>query len=184
MDKIIIGNGGWAKEVSALTGIKKFYVSDGFEGKHFLAEIKNPCKAIIAIAFPLYREQIFKEYDFEYIRCVHRSCIIYDSVLPDDIFVAPNCTITTNVYIGKQCQLNIGTILGHSVVIGDFFTTAPNVFIGGNTVIGDRVYIGAGALIKEKINICSDVIIGMGSVVVKDITEPGTYVGNPVRKIK
>jgi acetyltransferase-like isoleucine patch superfamily enzyme len=30
------------------------------------------------------------------------------------------------------------------------------------------------------VTICDDVIIGAGSVVVKDITEPGIYIGNPV----
>jgi acetyltransferase-like isoleucine patch superfamily enzyme len=28
------------------------------------------------------------------------------------------------------------------------------------------------------------VVIGAGSVVTKNITEPGTYVGNPARKMK
>jgi serine acetyltransferase len=31
---------------------------------------------------------------------------------------------------------------------------------------------------------CNDVTIGMGAVVVKDITEPGIYVGNPARRLK
>ena len=184
MDRIIIGRGGWAEEVSALTGIKKFYVSNGFAGDNFLSEIKNPVEAIIAIAFPSYRERIYNENDFKYIGYVHPSCVLYDTVLPDDIFTAPHCSITTNVKIGKQCQLNIGTIIGHSVIIGDFFTSAPNVFIGGSTIVGDRVYMGAGVVVKEKVDICSDVILGMGAVVVKDISEPGTYVGNPLRKIK
>lgn len=34
-----------------------------------------------------------------------------------------------------------------------------------------------------KITICNFVTIGAGAVVVKDITEPGTYVGNPIKKI-
>lgn len=34
-----------------------------------------------------------------------------------------------------------------------------------------------------KITIYNFVTIGAGAVVVKDITEAGTYVGNPVRKI-
>jgi len=32
-------------------------------------------------------------------------------------------------------------------------------------------------------NICSECKIGEGAVVVKDITESGTYVGVPVRKV-
>jgi len=33
------------------------------------------------------------------------------------------------------------------------------------------------------VSICDDVVIGAGAVVTKDITEPGTYVGNPTRKL-
>jgi UDP-3-O-[3-hydroxymyristoyl] glucosamine N-acyltransferase len=33
-------------------------------------------------------------------------------------------------------------------------------------------------------NICDDVIIGMNAGVVKNISEPGTYVGTPAIKIK
>lgn len=65
-----------------------------------------------------------------------------------------------------------------------YVTCAPKVSISGNCTIGNRVYIGTGAVIKEKISICDDVIIGALSFVNKDITEPGTYVGSPVRKIK
>ena len=51
-------------------------------------------------------------------------------------------------------------------------------------VIGDRVLIGSQSCIREGIEVCSDAIIGMGAVVVKDIKEPGVYVGNPAKRIK
>ena len=34
------------------------------------------------------------------------------------------------------------------------------------------------------VTVCDDVVIGAGSVVTKDITEPGTYVGNPARRLR
>ena len=50
------------------------------------------------------------------------------------------------------------------------------------THIGNRVSIGTNATIMP-VNICDDVVIGAGSVVTKDITEPGTYAGNPARRM-
>jgi acetyltransferase-like isoleucine patch superfamily enzyme len=44
--------------------------------------------------------------------------------------------------------------------------------------------IGAGAVILDKLSICNNVIIGAGSVVIRDINDAGTYVGNPIRRIK
>ena len=60
---------------------------------------------------------------------------------------------------------------------------------GGNkelwkqTCISNRVFIGSNATILP-INICSDVVIGAGSVVTRDIIKPGKYAGNPARLIK
>jgi UDP-N-acetylbacillosamine N-acetyltransferase len=42
----------------------------------------------------------------------------------------------------------------------------------------------SGSVLIDKISVCDDVIIGAGSVVIKNITESGTYVGNPARKVK
>ena len=57
----------------------------------------------------------------------------------------------------------------------------PGAIVSGNDTIGDRVYIGTNSSIIEKKSICSDVIIGANSVVVKDIIEIGTYKGVPVK---
>jgi len=36
----------------------------------------------------------------------------------------------------------------------------------------------------DKLSICDNTIVGAGSVVIRDINDPGTYVGNPARRIK
>ena len=52
-----------------------------------------------------------------------------------------------------------------------------------STRIGNRVSIGTNATILP-VSICDDVVIGAGSVVTKDITEPGIYAGNPARLLR
>jgi acetyltransferase-like isoleucine patch superfamily enzyme len=51
------------------------------------------------------------------------------------------------------------------------------------TKVGNNVSIGSNATILP-VNICGNVVIGAGSVVTKDISEPGIYLGNPARKIR
>ena len=54
---------------------------------------------------------------------------------------------------------------------------------GFNVVsISNNVSIGSNATILP-VNICSNVVIGAGSVVTKDIKESGIYAGNPAKKI-
>ena len=48
--------------------------------------------------------------------------------------------------------------------------------IGGGSSIGDNVMCGIGSIIINKIKICSNVTIGAGSIITKNITKPGTYV--------
>ena len=50
------------------------------------------------------------------------------------------------------------------------------------TMIGNNVFIGSNATTLP-VEICNNVIIGAGAVVTKNIIQPGTYAGNPARKI-
>lgn len=50
--------------------------------------------------------------------------------------------------------------------------------------LGNNVFIGANAVIIGPISICDDVIISASSLVNRDIVEPGTYGGIPIRKLK
>jgi acetyltransferase-like isoleucine patch superfamily enzyme len=68
--------------------------------------------------------------------------------------------------------------------MGDFFTTAPAANISGNFHFGDCVYFGTNSAIRPGVKICDNVTIGMGGVVVKDITEEGVYIGNPLKKLE
>jgi UDP-3-O-[3-hydroxymyristoyl] glucosamine N-acyltransferase len=98
-------------------------------------------------------------------------------------FICAGTIITSNVTIGSHVHLNLHTTVGHDAIIGDFVTTAPNVNISGNVTIKDGVYLGTASCVREKLTICENVILGMNASVVKDITESGTYVGIPAKKI-
>jgi acetyltransferase-like isoleucine patch superfamily enzyme len=73
------------------------------------------------------------------------------------------------------------------VFINDLFTSGGPAMGDKNkwkrTIIGNNVSIGSNATILP-VKICDNVVIGAGAVVTKDINSPGTYVGNPVKKIK
>lgn len=113
-----------------------------------------------------------------------RTTVARSALLRDNTIVAPNATITSRVSIGHSASIHYGCTIGHDCNINDFFTALPGCNISGNVQIGKYVTVGANACIREKISICDNVFIGMGAVVVKDIKEPGTYVGVPAKRIK
>jgi len=56
--------------------------------------------------------------------------------------------------------------------------------ICGRVIIGDECFIGAGSVVKDNVKICNNVTVGANSLVIKDITQPGVYIGNPVKRLR
>ena len=110
---------------------------------------------------------------------------LYHCTLGDDVFVGPFCEIQEGVVIGSRSRIQshsficslvtIGTdcFIGHGVkFINDKFSKGSPA--GGDkalwekTIIENNVSIGSNSTILP-VRICSDTVIGAGSVVTKDI---------------
>lgn len=98
-------------------------------------------------------------------------------------FIGDGVLVNASAKIGRGCIINTGAIVEHDNQIGDWCHLSPGAVLCGCVVLGEGVWIGANATIKNNIVIRPWVVIGCGAVVVKDITEPGTYIGNPAKKL-
>jgi sugar O-acyltransferase (sialic acid O-acetyltransferase NeuD family) len=85
--------------------------------------------------------------------------------------------------IGKSCIINTGSTTDHDNFIEDYVHISPGVHLAGTVRVGQLSWLGIGSVISNNVNITSGCQIGAGSVVIKDITEPGVYVGVPVRRV-
>ena len=98
---------------------------------------------------------------------------------PISSYISTICELVT---IGNDCFISHGVMF-----INDKFEKGGPA--GGDkslwkeTIIGNNVSIGTNATILP-VKIVDNVVIGAGSVVTKDLLEPGIYVGNPARKIR
>jgi sugar O-acyltransferase (sialic acid O-acetyltransferase NeuD family) len=192
MKKALAGFGGHAREVMSQMGAKlTCFVDDKYvvEGTKPLSEF-NPreFELMVAIADSKDRHDIIQRLPEEtkYFTWIHPTALIMDNSVEigEGSFIGAYSILTTNIKIGKHSLLNRGNHIGHDCRIGDYFSAMPNSVIGGNVTIGDDVYMGSCSNIREKIEVCSSVTVGMNSAVVKDIKEPGVYVGVPSKKIK
>lgn len=125
---------------------------------------------------------------------------LYGCVIGDDTFVGPFVEIQRGVVVGKRCRIQSHAFICDLVEIGDdcvvshgamfindlFKTGGPakgDRSLWASTRIGNHVSIGTNATILP-VTVCDRVVIGAGSVVTKNITEPGIYAGNPARLLR
>lgn len=116
---------------------------------------------------------------------IHPSAVISPSVkIGEGSCVMPNAVINNSAIIGKGVIINTCASVDHDSIIGDYTHIACGAHLAGTVTVGDTCWIGIGAIISNNISICNELTIGAGAVIVNDITEKGTYVGVPAKKLK
>jgi sugar O-acyltransferase (sialic acid O-acetyltransferase NeuD family) len=189
--KALIGAGGHAREVMMQMGCKlPCFVDDKYVNDNTLPLSKfDPNKFVVMIAVGGSKDR----YDIisklpqstEYFTFIHPTTLIGDNVeIGEGSFIGAYSILTTDIKLGKHSILNRGNQIGHDCEIGDYFSAMPGAIVSGNVKVYDCVYMGTNSSIKEKLSIHSLSTIGMNSCVIKDINEPGVYVGTPIKKIK
>ena len=125
---------------------------------------------------------------------------LYGCTIGENCFIGPFVEIQRDVKIGSYCKIQSHAFICELVEIGDHcFISHGAMFVndlfatggpaGGKkelwkaTRIGNHVSIGTNATVLP-VRICDRVVIGAGSVVTRDITEPGIYAGNPARLLR
>jgi sugar O-acyltransferase (sialic acid O-acetyltransferase NeuD family) len=192
MKLALFGYGGHAREVACQINQEvTFFVDDEYAN-----DIAKPISEfdpeeylmMVAVADSYNRKAVVDRLPKEtkYFTFIHPSVQIMDDNIEvgEGSFIGANSILTTNIKLGKHALLNRGNHIGHDCFIGDYFSAMPNAVLGGNVWIDNKVYLGSCSNIKEKIRIVANVTIGMSAAVIRNITEPGVYVGIPSKKIK
>ncbi len=103
------------------------------------------------------------------------------------IEIHPGATIGRRFFIDH----GMGVVIGETAIIGDDVTLYHSVTLGGTSwskgrrhpTLGDGVVVGAGAKVLGPITVGAGAKVGSNAVVVKDVPQGATAVGNPARII-
>ncbi|MGI6778254.1 MAG: acetyltransferase [Acetivibrionales bacterium] len=200
---LIIGAGGHGKVVAdiaiKMNRWKSIAFLDDNESKKVCMRLKvigkladaltyiNDGDFFVAIGNNAAREKILKRLEAEGASIpslVHPNAVIGAGVsLGSGTAVMAGVIINSSSKIGKGCIINTGSTIDHDSVIEDYVHISPGVKLAGTVKIGKGSWLGIGSIISNNVSICSDCIVGAGAVVVRDITEAGTYAGVPARRI-
>ncbi len=180
-----------------------FFIDDDYNGGEFLGHrlisfdkfcmFKGKKSALIAIADPKIRIKLTRKLEKHQI---HRFSLIAENFtnfqnvsIGNGSVICDRFIATCDIKIGDGFHGNVGGIIEHDCLIGDFVTFSPGVICNGNVTIGDNVFVGSGAVIrngtKERpLKIGRNAVIGMGAVVTKDVKSNTTVVGNPAKVVR
>jgi sugar O-acyltransferase (sialic acid O-acetyltransferase NeuD family) len=104
-----------------------------------------------------------------------------DDQIGDGAVVAAGVRLTTHIVVGRHAHLNLNCTIGHDTMVEDFATLYPAVHLGGGCVIEEGATLDTGCVIVPKVRVGRGAVVGAGAVVVRDVAEDTTVVGNVAR---
>lgn len=209
-DLVIIGSGGFAKEILFLLESDSLYseeyhilgfidnnmvVGDMILGTpvigndHWLLNYDHEIYAVCAVGKPEAKRNIISKF-------VGNKNIIFPNIISSSAIlskyiefgigniICAGTILTVDIKIGDFVTINLDCTVGHDSTIDNFTTIHPSVNVSGNVKVGKNTEIGTGTNIIQGIEIGNNVVIGAGTVVIKNIEDNSTVVGNPGKKIK
>ncbi len=205
MKVVIFGAGQTGKMVYSIlsndhqiVGYVDDVVSSGGEvlgGKEWLLNNKNCYDSVCVGAGTIPARKFISEWlnahEIKTISAIHKSAIICEKVtLGENLVVGANVTLYVNPSIGEGCFIGPGVTVSHDTTVGNYCLLSVGSIVGARCDIGDEVLVGSGAVlmppafdVRARLDVGLGAIIGVGSVVIKDVPTNVTVVGNPAKPI-
>lgn len=153
--------------------------------KEYLSSERNEV-LFVSIGSNNLREKIMKRFpDKVFMNLIHPRSIVSQKAIIEpnaNILIGAGAIVNPLVKIGKGVILNTACVVEHECMIEEYAHIAPGAVLAGNVKVGKRAFVGANAVIKQGVVVGDDVIIGAGSVVINDVSDGATVMGNPARE--
>ncbi len=134
------------------------------------------------------KEQVYmkaREMGLSMVNAVHPASVIAKTAsMGENIIVNAGAIIQPYARVGNGVMVHAGAIVEHDCVIEDFANLAPGVKLAGEVVVKKRAYIFTGASVIPQRVIGVDSVVGAGAVVINDVPDGVTVVGNPARVLE
>lgn len=105
--------------------------------------------------------------------------------------LGPGCLVHVGAVLWSGAELGTGVLVSphakvsHHAVVDDFCLLALGSIVGAHALVGSGATIGMGATMSTGgVRIGRGALVGAGAVVINDVPERATVVGNPARVLR
>jgi len=106
------------------------------------------------------------------------------ATIDEGTIIMHHAVVNAYAKIGKCGIINSKALVEHEAIIGDFCHISTAACINGQVTIGANSFIGSNSTISNNISVAENTVIAADSQVLKNINESGTYIGNPLKRIR
>jgi sugar O-acyltransferase (sialic acid O-acetyltransferase NeuD family) len=92
--------------------------------------------------------------------------------------------VNIEVSIGENCIINSGALIEHESIVGDHCHISTYTILNGQCTVGEASFIGSRTVMSNNTSVPKNTLVAAGSVILRSLEKPGTYIGNPLRKIR
>jgi sugar O-acyltransferase (sialic acid O-acetyltransferase NeuD family) len=89
--------------------------------------------------------------------------------------------LTAAVVVGRHVAMMPQVVVPHDARVDDFATLASGVRLSGGCHVRAGAYVGSGACVREGLEIGEWAMVGMGSIVTRDVPPMRLWFGAPAR---
>lgn len=94
-----------------------------------------------------------------------------------------NACVNACARIGCNSIINTLANVDHDCAVGSHTHISTCASLNGGVTVADRVFVGSNTVVNQGVSIGPDIVVGSGCLVHHRLTLPGTYAGNPLRRL-
>lgn len=113
-----------------------------------------------------------------------RALVSHHAKIGAGTIVMHNAIVNIEAEIGENCIINTGALVEHESKVGSHTHISTYAILNGQCSVESGCFIGSRTVLANNINIAKDTLVAAGSVILRSLDKPGTYIGNPLRKIR